>query len=157
MENTTIGHQLAKILNLKRKFIDSEMNKLGISRTSWQVLCWMNTLGSCSQKELLKNLDIDAGHLARVLESLEKDNYISRRQIEGNRRSLFVELTDFGKNHIMPHLKSTLIKESSILLAGLDQTEVSQLLKLLSQLEANMYLAVQEIKENFKIKGTENE
>jgi len=62
----TIGFQLAKILKLKRRFIDIEMKELGLSRTGWQVLFWLTILAPCSQKELLKNLDIDAGHLARV-------------------------------------------------------------------------------------------
>ena len=147
MDIRLIGHQLAKITNLKRKLIDFEMTKFGLSRTSWQVLCSMNTLGSCSQKELLKNLDIDRGHLARVLDNLERNNYITRRQIEGNRRSLFIEITEFAKTNIMPHLNSTMINESSILLDGLSKPEIMELSRLLNKLESNIGLSIAAIKE----------
>lgn len=89
----SVGFQLIKILKLKRHFIDHEMKKLELSRTEWRVLLWMKILGHCSQKELLKNLEIDAAHLARLLERFEKNKVIVRKQVETDRRSLFVELT----------------------------------------------------------------
>jgi DNA-binding MarR family transcriptional regulator len=105
----------------------------------------LNILGSCSQKELLKNLDIDAGHLARVLEDFEKKEYIVRSPIEGNRRSLFIQLTNYGKTSLMPHIQHTIDKESSILLNGINDKDQKLLIKLLNQLEMNMEIALTDI------------
>ena len=69
----TLGFQLAKMAKLKRQLIDAYVADIGLSKTEWQALFWLNKLGDCTQKELLKNLDVDAGHLARVLEKLEQD------------------------------------------------------------------------------------
>lgn len=137
-DKVTIGYQLQKILKLTRKFIDIEMKELNISRIEWQVLFWMSILGSCSQKELLKNLEIDAGYLARVLEGFEEKGYIIRTPIPGNRRSSFIQMTEYGKQFLMPHIHATIDKEGSILLNGINDKDKRFFIKLLNQLEANM-------------------
>jgi len=138
----TIGFQMLKILKLTRKFLDAEMKALGISRTGWQVLFWMHILGSCSQKELLKNLDIDAGHLARVLEDFEQKEYIVRTPIEGNRRSLFIQMTKYGRKSLMPYVEAAIEKEGYILLNGINDKDKARFIKLLNQLELNMTAAL---------------
>jgi DNA-binding MarR family transcriptional regulator len=137
---STVGFQLAHILKLKRRFIDLEMKKLSLSRTQWQVLLWMKILGPCSQKELLKNLDIDAAHLARVLEEFEKNNYVIRMPMPDDRRALSIQLTTFSKEKVMPHLEATLAKENAILLKGLSINDKKNLGKLLEKLTNNMNL-----------------
>ena len=133
-----IGFQLAKIVKLKRHFIDIEMKQLGLSRTGWQVLFWLKILGSCSQKELLKNLDIDAAHLARILEDFETKGYIERSPIKDNRRCLFIEVTQYSKQHLMPQIQATIEKESAILLDGISNSERQLFIKLLNQVETNI-------------------
>lgn len=135
---TTIGFQLAKILKLKRRFIDIEMKELGLSRTGWQVLFWLKILGSCSQKELLKNLDIDAAHLARILEDFETKEYITRSPIKGNRRCLFIDVTPYSKQYLMPQIQATIEKESAILLDGVSDANRKLLITLLKQIETNI-------------------
>lgn len=138
----TIGFQLLKILKLTRKFIDTEMKELKISRIGWQVLFWMSILGPCSQKELLQNLDIDAGYLARVLEGFEKNGYIIRTPIQGNRRSLFIQMTEYGTQFLMPHIQAIIDKESAILLNGINDKDKIFFIELLTKLEINMQNAL---------------
>lgn len=140
----TIAFQLIKILQLKRLFVDIEMNQLGLSRTGWRVLFWLNILGPCSQKELLKKLEIDAGHLTRVLEDFEKKGYIVRTPIQGNRRSLFIQMSKYGNNFLMPHMQAAINKEDFILLKGINDNDKRLLLKLLNQLELNMENALKQ-------------
>ena len=50
----SIGYRLNKILKLKRRFIDQDMQSLNLSRTQWLTLVWIQNLGSsCWQKDLL--------------------------------------------------------------------------------------------------------
>jgi DNA-binding MarR family transcriptional regulator len=148
----TIGFQLAKILKLKRRFIDIEMKELGLSRTGWQVLFWLTILAPCSQKELLKNLDIDAGHLARVLEEFEQKKYIVRSQIEGDRRSLLIQITQYSQQNLIPHMQATINKENTILLNGINEENKILLFKLLAQVEENM----ESVLTTYIIKDAEN-
>lgn len=134
----TITHQIANILKLKRRLIDAEMKKVGISRTGWQVLFWMRILGSCTQKTLLNNMDIDPGHLARVLEEFEGKKYIERHPSKEDRRCLCIELTEYSREHLMPHVESTIAKEDAVLFQGVDEKDKELLSALLSKLEQNL-------------------
>jgi len=138
----TIGFQLAKILKLKRRYIDKEMKALELCRTQWQTLISLNILEPCSQKDLLKYLDIDAAHLARVLETLEKNNYILREPIKDNRRSLLVKMTPHAKKHFVPLMEKTLKTENALLLKGLTLADKKTLEKILPLLVKNMKAAL---------------
>src|SRR5690606_25340991 len=101
----SMGAKLARLVKLKRRFIDNELKKLRLCRTEWQVLLWVGAICPCPQQELLKNLDIDAAHLTRLLIKLEKDKYICREFIDGNRRAFLIRLTDYSKKHIIPYIE----------------------------------------------------
>ncbi len=134
----SIGYQLAQILKCKRRLVDIEMKPLGLSRTQWQVLFYMSLLGPCSQKELLNRVDIDAAHLARVLEELEKNNYLVRTPLESDRRALFIDFTDHSRQQILPHIKAVMEKENARLLKGLTIADQKQLHQLLGKMQHNM-------------------
>lgn len=133
-----VGFQMLKILKLTRQFIDIEMKELQVSRIGWQVLFWMNILGQCSQKELLSNLEVDAGYLARVLEEFENKGYIVRTPVKGNRRSLLVQMTEYGQDYLMPRVLATIEKESEVLFKGISNKNKMLFIQLLEQLETNM-------------------
>lgn len=138
----TICCQFVKILKLKRRLVDiamkTEMKEIGFTRTGWQVLFWMENLGPCTQKELLKNMEIDAGHLARVLEEFEAKNYITRSPRKEDRRCLLIETTEFAEQHLMPKVRETMAKEEAILFQGVSDEEKQSLKHLLSRLEQNL-------------------
>jgi MarR family transcriptional regulator for hemolysin len=134
----SIGFKLAKVLKLKRRYIDIEMKALGLSRTQWQTLTSLNILGPCAQKDLLKNMDIDAAHLARVLESLEKSNYIIRTPIKNNRRSLLVQMTPQSQKRFVPLLEKTLTTENALLLKNISTADQKKLKALLEVFITNM-------------------
>lgn len=134
----SIGYQLARVLKFKRHFLDLELKKVGLSRTQWQVLFGVIILQCRSQQELLKNLDIDPAYLARTLEKLEELQYIVRRPLKDDRRCLLIEMTEYGKEQVAPHVQAALAKEDALLLRGLSHQEQQHLSKLLLQLEQNM-------------------
>jgi DNA-binding MarR family transcriptional regulator len=133
-----IGPQLAKVTNRLRRYIDNEMKIFDLSRTQWQVLCTLRNMGSCSQKDLLGRLDIDAAHLARVLDKLENRQYITRDKLDQDRRALFIKMTPLAIEQLVPHLTQVHIKEHEVLLRGLTTTETQQLSQLLNKLENNL-------------------
>ncbi len=134
----SIGYQLAQIVKLKRRLIDIDIKPLGLSRTQWQVLFYMSLLCPCTQQELLNRADIDAAHLARVLEELEKNNYIVRAAVEGDRRALSIQLTAHSKQHLVPHIQATMEKENALLFKGLTLADQERLHQLLEKMQHNM-------------------
>ena len=83
-------------------------------------------------------MDIDAAQLARILDDLEKKNYIVRSQQQGDRRCLVIDMTQHCQNNIMPHVERTIAKENAVLSKGLSSTEMTKLQQLLAKLEKNL-------------------
>ncbi|MCC2625760.1 MAG: MarR family transcriptional regulator [Burkholderiales bacterium] len=142
-DKNLIGPQLAKVTNRLRRYLDNEMKIFDLSRTQWQVLCILRKTGPCSQQDLLSNLDIDAPHLARVLDKLENRHYISREKLTGDRRALFIKMTPLAMKQLVPHFTRIHAKEHHVLLEGLTNPEIQKLSKLLKKLENNMNVALQ--------------
>ena len=139
---TAICLQLIKVVKLKRQFVDVEMKKYGLSRTQWQVMLWLSMLGACSQKELLNNVEIDAAHLTRVLDGLEKKQLIIRSAIEGDKRTSFIAMTALSQQQLMPHIEKVLNEKNYLSFKGLSGSEKDVLLDLLQRLAGNMELAL---------------
>ena len=146
LEKYKINFHIAKIFRLKRRVMDAEMKKLDICRSKWQTLIWLKTLGACSQQELLKHLDIDAAHLARVLEAFDREQWIVRTRSSEDRRAVLIDITEKCRKDIMPTIEHGLQKEVDIMLNGLNTTEKTTLNRLLTKIETNLLTAVQ--KEN---------
>ncbi len=141
-DTSLIGPRLARVTNRLRRYLDNEMKTLDLSRTQWQVLCTLRNMGPCSQKDLLGNLDIDAAHLARVLDKLENRHYISREKLTSDRRVLFIKMTPLAMEQLVPHLTRIHTKEHQILLEGFTDTEAQQLNQILKKLENNINTAI---------------
>lgn len=129
---------LSKIVRLNRYAIDIEMRKLELSRTQWQTLIHLSRLGACSQKVLLNQIDIDPGHLTRVLEQLEKDNYILRIRSKQDKRCLLINLTDYSKEYLIPKMQKIVEKSDSILLKDFNKSQKESIIALLKKIETNI-------------------
>lgn len=147
---TTVSEQLAKVIRLKRQLIDIHIKETGLSRTQWQTLYWLNKSGSCTQQELLKNLEIDAAHLARILDKLEQKEYITRTPIKDDRRCLFIQMTAYTKNNLIPKILAAVDKEEFILLDNINDRDKIHLIELLSKLELNLETALKMNYENLE-------
>ena len=143
IKRNTIGFSMAKICRLKRRLIDVDMKKLDICRSKWQTLVWMHLLGPCSQQDLLKHLEIDAAHLARVLEAFEREQWIVRTRSPNDRRALLIEITPLCQHNIMPKIEATLKKENNSMLKGLTTEDKATLTYLLKIIENNLYMLLE--------------
>lgn len=139
---SSLGYKLAELLRLKRCFIDQRVKKLELSRTQWRVLVWLSILGPCLQQALLTALDIDPGHLTRVLDEFEKNKIISRTRLKEDRRALFIEITKRGEAKYISTLKKVLKEENTILMTGLSEKEKNFLMKILEKVKLNMETAL---------------
>lgn len=62
-----------------------------------KVLDYLKEHNGASQKEIAAGCHIEAASLTSVLSRMEEKGMIERRMLNGNRRSLYVFLTDMGK------------------------------------------------------------
>lgn len=138
----TPGFKIAHLTRLKRQLMDLYLSEFGLSRTQWQVLIWLQILGNPSyQQDILKNIDIDAAHLTRVLEQLEDNKYITRTRVENNRRLLAINTTPKGKK-IIAAVENIIEKETKIIFTGFSADEKKQFNSLLNRIEQNVLHAL---------------
>ncbi len=142
LKNYSVGFRIARIMWLKRRFIDIEMKPLDMTRMQWQTLHWLNMISPCTQKQLLNYMDIDGGQLARTLDEFEKNNIITRKPLAEDRRCLLVELTNHAKKKLIPHLEKVFEKENDILLDGISSADKKKLTSLLEKIESNIDIAL---------------
>ena len=101
-------------LMLSRKIL-AEASKLGLTAGQPKVLDFLRTHEEADQKTIASYCEIEQTTVGSILLRMEKAGLIVRRQHEGNRRSLFVSLTDKGKEaaqqtaHIFQHAETPLM------------------------------------------------
>jgi MarR family transcriptional regulator for hemolysin len=133
-----LGHALAHIVNLKRRLLDSRLQGTGITRSQRQILLMLHQSGDCTQKNLLGQLDMDPGQLARTLEGLEKDGYIRRRPWAANRRCMFVEMTEHCRDKLMPGLLAAVDSVDQQLFQGFSLEEQQKMQTMLQRMQTNL-------------------
>ena len=143
IKQSAIGFAIAKICKLKRQLVDAEMKKFDICRSKWQTLVWLHILGPCSQQDLLKRLEIDAAHLARVLEAFEREKWIVRTRSPDDRRALLIEITPLCQRNIMPKIEAIIQNENKLMLKGLTKEDKITLMHLLKTIEDNLLTLVE--------------
>jgi DNA-binding MarR family transcriptional regulator len=132
------GTKIALLICKKRQWIDEKVKALDLSRTQWQVLAHLNYLPMpCAQQKLLKSLDIDRAHLARLLGQLEERGIIIRSQVPGDKRALHIELTQQGRA-LKEKVKEALLQEHKQMLSGFTAQEVAQLDGWLDKMTVNL-------------------
>ena len=83
-------------LMLSRKIL-AEAAKIGLTAGQPKVLDFLRVHEEADQKTIASYCEIEQATAGSILLRMEKAGLIVRRQHEGNRRSLFVSLTDKGK------------------------------------------------------------
>ncbi|GED01851.1 MarR family winged helix-turn-helix transcriptional regulator [Bacillus atrophaeus] len=96
------------------RFLAIHLKEDGITPEQWTVLKRVGESRGISQKELSARADKDQATLTKILDLLEKKNFIRREANPRDRRSFLVVLTEAGEE-----LKQSLIDKVEILFAGL--------------------------------------
>ncbi|MED4811547.1 MarR family transcriptional regulator [Bacillus atrophaeus] len=96
------------------RFLAIHLKEDGITPEQWTVLKRVGESRGISQKELSARADKDQATLTKILDLLEKKNFIRREANPRDRRSFLVVLTEAGEE-----LKQSLTDKVEILFAGL--------------------------------------
>lgn len=111
--------------------------ELGLSPGQPKVLdCLMDNEGS-DQKTIASICEIEQATLGSILIRMEEKGLIERRQLAGNRRSLFVYLTNHGKE-MAAKMRKIFDEEEKIALKSLTKKETEELYKTLNTICKNI-------------------
>ena len=94
MEN--MHYLLMKANSMFARKVMYEANKIGLTSGQPKVLYFLSRFKEADQKTIANYLEIEPATVGSILLGMEKSGLIERKQREGNRRSLYVSLTEKG-------------------------------------------------------------
>lgn len=95
-----------KLCNLKDIFkiiyhFENDVKKeTGNSINELLILCSLEHNNNISPKELSEEMGVSAGRVSKILSSLEEKDFIKRRLGKEDKRHMFFDLTDEGKEQL---------------------------------------------------------
>jgi MarR family transcriptional regulator for hemolysin len=79
---------------LWRNLLDEKLKAAGQTQPRWRVLAWAKMLPGIRQTALAERMDLANPTMVRIIDSLEEQGMIERRESAGDRRVRGIHLTD---------------------------------------------------------------
>ena len=80
-----------------RRVLDERLRPEGMTLATWRTLVSVSRAGGVMQKDLAASIGIEGPSLVRLLDALERDGMIERREAEADRRGKTVHMTADGE------------------------------------------------------------
>jgi MarR family transcriptional regulator for hemolysin len=131
-----IGLLVSRTAKALSRAFDDALVAAGGSTPTWLVLLAIKSGGHRTQGDLAEAVGVRQPTLTHHLDSLERDGLVHREREPGNRRVQQVALTDAGEQLFL-RLRRAAGSFDGRLRAGLEETEVTELRRLLGHLVEN--------------------
>ncbi|WP_395680605.1 MarR family winged helix-turn-helix transcriptional regulator [Inquilinus sp.] len=132
------GFRLYLVGRLWRREVDETLGRYGLSAATWQPLLHVSRLGEgIRQRDLAESLGIEGPSLVRLLDTLETQGLIERREDESDRRAKAVHLTEDGRT-LVEGIRGIAAEVRERLLAGVSDEDMMLCLGLLGRVEGNL-------------------
>ncbi len=132
------GFRLYLVGRLWRREVDETLGRYGLSAATWQPLLHVSRLGEgIRQRDLAESLGIEGPSLVRLLDTLETQGLIERREDEADRRAKAVHLTEDGRT-LVEGIRGIAAEVRERLLAGVSDEDMMLCLGLLGRIEGNL-------------------
>lgn len=115
---------------LSRRISARAQQEVGLSSGQPKVLDFLMEHEGSDQKTIAANCEIEQATLGSILLRMEEKGLIERRRQQGNRRSLFVYLTDSGREAAY-EMQKIFRAEDAVAASQLTDEQVMELLELL--------------------------
>ncbi len=122
---------------LFQKALLTDIKDTGLTSGQPKVLDYLLSHDGAVQKEIAEACHIEPATITSVLAGMEACGLIERKNMNGNRRSLYVYLTDKGRCHA-EQVRSKFEMIEAKALSGLSKDESEQLISLLTRLNENV-------------------
>lgn len=129
----TLHYLLMKTHTLLQRKIISEATKLGLSSGQPKILDCLSEYEGSDQKTIAEYCEIEQATAGSILTGMENTGLIVRKQKQGNRRSLFIYLTDKGKT-VSKDMKAVFDNADLQATSALSEQELEQLKSLLNKI-----------------------
>lgn len=128
---------LSKVNRKIRTMFDARVRERGLTLSRVRTLLRIAKGQAVNQKELAEELEIENATLVRLIDGLEAQGLIERREVENDRRAKQAVMTDDGEAAVklVNRMAVDLRKE---VLAGLNDNEIEKALTILRKMTRNI-------------------
>lgn len=110
---------------------------VGITRVQWIALYYLGEEEIISQCELAENMGVKASSVARLIDRMEREEYVVRKRSEKDKRRVDLHLTNKGKKlreELLPEGK----KMSELVSKGISDEEIQIFKNVLHKMSINL-------------------
>lgn len=118
-------------LRMNRK-VHAQASKLGLTSGQPKILEFLSLYGENEQKVIAEYCEIEPATVGSILLRMEAAGLVLRRNREGNRRSVYVSLTDRGKE-MAESLKEIFLTAEKEIAGRLTEEELETMVELLKK------------------------
>src|SRR5690606_17678199 len=134
-----IGFLLHDVARLMRWEFERKAQSVGLTRAQWQAIVRLSREDGIQQKQLAKHLEVTPITLSGLLDRMERDGWIERRDDPEDRRAKRIYLTPkIRQEGVIETLQDLGQSVRQTALAGLKQAEIKQLRQLLEHMLGNL-------------------
>lgn len=133
----SLHYLLMKAHTQLNRSIMARASRQGLTPGQPKILEFLLAHGEAEQKAIAAHCEIEPATVGSILLRMENAGLISRRQREGNRRSLYVSLTASGRQAART-MAQIFQEEDARAAASLSPEELGQLKALLSRLDSSV-------------------
>lgn len=91
----------------------------------------------CEQKQIAAGCSLDSASVTGILGRMEKRGLVKRENMNGNRRSLYVSMTDEGRR-LSKVVEDAFLAVDNAAVKGMSEDEVSEFMRLLGIINNNL-------------------
>ncbi|MBZ3692481.1 MarR family transcriptional regulator [Phyllobacterium sp. R2-JL] len=88
--------ELSKVSRKIRTLFDARVKQRGLTFARARTMMLLDRMEILSQKDLAEELEIETPTMVRLLDGLEKQGFIERRSVDGDRRAKQIVMTPLG-------------------------------------------------------------
>ena len=88
---------LYRAFHAQRHYLRRGLREVGLEPGQPKLLEYLSRYGPCRQRELADFFEIDSAAVSRMLDSMERESFVTRRTNQASRRCNLVEVTEKGK------------------------------------------------------------
>ncbi|HVI51987.1 MAG TPA: MarR family transcriptional regulator [Candidatus Sulfotelmatobacter sp.] len=131
------GLSAVRLSRLWRNSVDAELVKFGLTASTWRPLFYLGHLGDgVRPKDLAAALDIEPPSVVQLLDRLEAQGYVERRESAEDRRSKTLHLTDRGRA-VQARTMDVSLHMATHLTEGISDDELGICLRVFRRIEQN--------------------
>ena len=133
----TLHMLLYRAFHAQRGELRPSLNRLGLGTGQPRILGYLVRNGAASQKELADYSEVDPSAISRMLESMQKGGFITRKASENDKRSGVVDITELGRKAYAEWRNDCDIVEERML-KGFNDEEKAELMSFLKRVYTNL-------------------